>query len=36
LGLSICYEFAQKIDVQIEVTSELGKGTCFTLLIPVL
>jgi len=35
LGLSICFKIAEDHDGSIEVESELGKGTTFTLLLPV-
>jgi signal transduction histidine kinase len=35
LGLMVCKEFMEKNDGEIEVESEPGKGTLFTILIPV-
>lgn len=35
LGLSITYGLVQKLGGQIEVESELGRGTCFTVVLPV-
>ncbi|MBU0676039.1 MAG: response regulator [Proteobacteria bacterium] len=35
LGLSIVKEIVEKHHGTIEVTSEVGKGTCFTIIIPV-
>ncbi len=35
LGLSICYQIIQEHRGEIKVESELGKGTTFTLLLPV-
>jgi two-component system, NtrC family, sensor kinase len=34
LGLSITYGIVQKLGGEISVESELGKGTCFTVLLP--
>jgi signal transduction histidine kinase len=34
LGLSITYGIVQKLGGQITVTSQLGQGTCFTVLLP--
>ena len=35
LGLSITYGIVQRLGGEIGVSSELGKGTCFTVLLPV-
>jgi signal transduction histidine kinase len=35
LGLSITYGIVQKLGGQITVTSEVGKGTCFTVALPM-
>jgi two-component system NtrC family sensor kinase len=35
LGLSITYGIVQKLGGEITVKSEVGKGTCFTVLLPV-
>lgn len=35
LGLSITYGIVQKLGGEITVESEVGKGTCFTVLLPV-
>jgi two-component system NtrC family sensor kinase len=35
LGLSITYGLVQKLDGQIDVASEVGKGTCFTVTLPI-
>lgn len=35
LGLSITYGIIQRLGGEISVESEVGKGTCFTVLIPV-
>ncbi len=35
LGLSITYGIVQKLHGTIEVESEVGKGTCFTIILPV-
>ena len=35
LGLSITYGIAQEIGGKIDVESELGKGTCFTVVLPL-
>jgi len=35
LGLSICYKIIQDHHGKIEVTSEVGKGTTFTLSLPL-
>jgi signal transduction histidine kinase len=35
LGLSITYGIVQKLHGTIEVESEVGKGTCFTITLPV-
>jgi len=35
LGLSITYGIVQKLGGEISVRSEVGKGTCFTVLLPV-
>jgi signal transduction histidine kinase len=35
LGLSICYKIAQAHGGRLEVASTPGKGTCFTLILPV-
>jgi two-component system NtrC family sensor kinase len=35
LGLSITYGIVQKLGGQITVTSEVGKGTCFTVTLPM-
>lgn len=35
LGLSITYGIVQKLGGEITVESEIGKGTCFTVLLPV-
>ena len=35
LGLSICRTIADKLHGHIEVESELGKGSCFSLLLPL-
>ncbi len=35
LGLSICYEIIKKYEGQILVESEYGKGTTFTIIIPI-
>jgi signal transduction histidine kinase len=35
LGLSITYGIVQKLGGEIGVKSEVGKGTCFTVLLPV-
>jgi two-component system NtrC family sensor kinase len=35
LGLSICYSIIQKHKGTIDVESELGKGTTFTLKLPI-
>ena len=35
LGLSITYGIVQKLGGEITVRSEVGKGTCFTVLLPV-
>ena len=34
LGLSLCREWSQALGYKIEVESELGKGSCFCLIIP--
>ncbi|MDN4494910.1 sensor histidine kinase [Ureibacillus aquaedulcis] len=34
LGLAIAKELSEKLQIQMNVQSELGTGTCFTLLIP--
>lgn len=34
LGLSITYEIVQKLGGHIDVESELGEGTCFTITLP--
>ena len=34
LGLSICQTIVERLHGEIHVTSELGKGTCFTVRIP--
>jgi two-component system NtrC family sensor kinase len=34
LGLSITYGIVQKLGGRIEVTSEVGEGTCFTVTLP--
>lgn len=36
LGLSIAYGLIQKHHGQISVKSQVGKGTCFTILLPIL
>jgi two-component system NtrC family sensor kinase len=36
LGLSLSYSIIHRHQGQIKVTSELGKGTCFTLILPLL
>ncbi|VTU22656.1 Signal-transduction histidine kinase senX3 [Variovorax sp. PBL-H6] len=35
LGLAIVKRFADRLGYAVEVSSELGKGACFTLLIPI-
>jgi len=35
LGLSLCYEIIQKHSGTIEVESEVGKGTTFTIRLPI-
>jgi signal transduction histidine kinase len=35
LGLSICYQIVQDHKGEIEVTSEVGKGTTFTIILPM-
>lgn len=35
LGLSLCYEFAQKMDGKITLNSESATGTCFCLELPI-
>ncbi len=35
LGLSICYEIIKQHKGRIEVSSEIGKGSCFSVFIPV-
>ena len=35
LGLSLAYGIMQKHRGKIEVHSQLGKGTCFTLTLPI-
>jgi PAS domain S-box-containing protein len=35
LGLAICYEIVQRHGGEIEVTSELGRGTVFTVWLPL-
>lgn len=35
LGLSICYDILKKHDGEITVDSEVGKGTTFTVILPV-
>ncbi len=35
LGLSICYDIVKKHEGEIDVTSEVGRGTTFTVSIPV-
>jgi two-component system NtrC family sensor kinase len=35
LGLSITYGIVQRLGGEISVASEVGKGTCFTVLLPV-
>ena len=35
LGLAIARQFAERMDGQITVTSEIGHGSCFTLSIPL-
>lgn len=35
LGLSICYSIISEQDGQIKVKSEVGQGTCFTVVLPV-
>jgi len=35
LGLSITYQIIQEHKGEIEVTSEVGKGTCFKILLPL-
>ncbi len=34
LGLSITYDIIKKLGGEIQVESQLGKGTCFTILLP--
>ncbi|HCK23302.1 MAG TPA: hypothetical protein DHW31_00710, partial [Bacteroides graminisolvens] len=34
LGLSICYTIVERMHGTIQVTSQQGKGTCFTVRIP--
>ncbi|HEX7344736.1 MAG TPA: ATP-binding protein, partial [bacterium] len=34
LGLSITHDIIGKLGGQIDVESELGKGTCFTIMLP--
>jgi signal transduction histidine kinase len=34
LGLSICMDFCNLVGGHLDVTSKLGKGSCFTLLVP--
>ncbi|UUZ84474.1 hypothetical protein LJK88_12825 [Paenibacillus sp. P26] len=34
LGMMVTYRTIQNIHGRIDVTSELGKGTCFSILIP--
>ncbi|MBN2776067.1 MAG: PAS domain S-box protein [Bacteroidales bacterium] len=36
LGLSICQAYAEILDGTIEVESEIGKGSCFYLTIPII
>jgi signal transduction histidine kinase len=35
LGLTMVYEFARQLGYGLHVTSEVGRGTCFTVLIPI-
>lgn len=35
LGLAIARELAERLDIDIQVDSKVGSGTCFTLLIPI-
>ena len=35
LGLAVCYSIIQKHEGEIEVESELGKGTTFTIKVPI-
>ena len=35
LGLSMVYEFAKKMDAGLAVSSVVGQGSTFTLIVPV-
>lgn len=35
LGLKLCYEFAKLLHGEIKVESEEGKGSCFTIILPL-
>jgi len=35
LGLSICHQLAQKMGGTVEATSELNKGSCFSIKLPI-